>query len=134
MSSTKAFLKSVPRKDFGKFAKDRDLKVEITVGHCEGQERFPKFVGSVRISGTDVTVHKASQRFLHGGDLNRWSGFDLFVINTVVIQNDRFSVPYRYELQYTLKNDVPKTLRVVSSCRFFVSDLQAMKATGNKGS
>lgn len=107
MSSSKAFFKSVLHKDFGKFVKDRNLKIDINVVLFEEQDGSPKVIRSVKISGTDVTVPEDSHRPPHGGDLTRWSGSDLIFINAEVIQNDSFPIPCRYELHCTSMYDVP---------------------------
>lgn len=69
---------------------------------------------------------------LHGVDVNRGSGYEPIVINGVVIEKDSFSVPYPNGFHYMSMDEVPETLRDVSSHGFNVWDSPAMKAIGNK--
>lgn len=77
-----------------------------------------------------MTDRDEAQRCLLGVDLGPGSSSALFVINSVVIQKNSFSVPVLYEFHCTSIEDVPETLGDRSRSRFCVRDSQAMKAFG----
>lgn len=129
-----AFFKYVLGNEWGKSARDRDLKNYIYVVLYEKRGRRPNNLRSATISATGVTARDEFQRHFHGVHLSLAPGSNLIVIKAVVIQKDSFPIPYLHGLHWTTMYDVPKCLEVVSKNGFSVSDSQAWKPTGNKSS
>lgn len=113
-------LRSVLGNDFGKYAKDRGLKIDTDVVLHEGLHGRPMVVGSATISGTDVSDPDAFQRRLNSVDLSRGSGSVLIVISAVVIHKESFSILYPYEFHWTSMDEVLETLGAVSKYGFYV--------------
>lgn len=122
ISHSVAVFGSVLGNDFEKSAKVHCLKIDTNVALYGKEDGYRKFVPSHTILGARKTYQDGFQRQLHGVELNCAPGIRLIVTRALLIHKDISLLLSPYEFHCILMNDIPESLREVSTYIFSVCD------------